>query len=77
MGLFGSKPSMIISIPNMNCGHCEAKVSNALKALEGVGKFSVDLPGKKVNLTLKPGKELGFDAINEALSAAGYPAEQV
>jgi len=75
MGLFTKKESMSISIPDMSCGHCEAKVTAALKGVKDVTAMKIDLPGKKATLTINSG--LNFEVVNEALSKAGYPAQLV
>lgn len=75
MGLFSKSETLDVTIPDMNCGHCEAKVTKALGTVPGVGKIKVDLPGKKVQISVKEGT--GFDVINQALTAAGYPGEKL
>jgi copper chaperone CopZ len=61
----------------MNCGHCEGKVKSALATVPGVDRFSVDLSAKKVQVTLSKNQPADFSQINDALTKAGYPGEQV
>lgn len=58
----------ILSVPDMACEHCEARVAKAL-ADAGVPDFSVALERKEVRLPA--------DAVEKALAAlegAGYPS---
>lgn len=76
MGLFSKKSVMTVRIPGMNCGHCEGKVSSALTQVSGIDKFTVDLPAKTVSITLAKKEPADFEAVQHALTEAGYPGEQ-
>jgi copper chaperone len=58
------------SIPEMSCGHCKMRISNALSAATNVSSFEVDLDTKLV--TVHTG--LAADAIVDVIDTAGYDA---
>jgi copper chaperone len=58
-------------VPGMSCAHCEAAVSEAVRAVEGVSAVTVDLVTKRVEVT---GTELPDAAIRAAIEDAGYDA---
>jgi copper chaperone CopZ len=60
-------------VNDMACGHCKMHIEKALKALEGVESFNVDLKTKKVEVqtSLNPG------LIEGAIRDAGYTPEKV
>ena len=59
-----------LSVPDMSCGHCKAKVETALGTVPQVGTVKVDLTTRRVEVT---GPALADDLL-KALDAAGYPA---
>lgn len=63
-----------LSIPDMSCGHCEANIKKALQGLEGVDGVSVDLPGRKVDVSYDESR-LSLDRIREILAEEDYPVE--
>lgn len=60
----------LISVPDMNCGHCRASVETALSALPGIGTLAIDLPARQLSISgpAAPGDVLA------ALDAIGFPA---
>lgn len=64
------------TVPDMNCQHCEQKVSAALKSVPGVISVSADSGSKQVSLEVSAGTVAGgaptFDALAAAVKAAGY-----
>ncbi|PCD75628.1 heavy-metal-associated domain-containing protein [Pseudothioclava arenosa] len=61
---------MILSIPNMTCGHCKKAVEAAIE--EVGGKAEVFLEDREVEVGGLPEA-----TVLAALKAAGYPAEVV
>lgn len=59
-----------LSVPEMSCAHCEARITKALEELE-LDSFSVDLAGKTVTVETDDVKR-----VIEALDEAGYDACQ-
>lgn len=75
MGLFGSKSNkMTLHVPDMNCGHCEAKVSDALGKLENVSEVKADSKKKLATLTLVDDQAPSQEDISQALEGSGYTA---
>lgn len=60
---------MKLSIPDMNCGHCQASVTAALAPL--ATGIAVDLPARQVTVQGAPDTA----AVMAALSAIGFPAQ--
>ncbi len=63
-----------ISVEGMHCGHCKAKVENALKALKGVKKAEANLETGDVAVSYVPAK-VDPKALAEAVNAAGFAAK--
>lgn len=75
MGLFGSKQSAEFRVPNMNCGHCEAKVTGAVKGLAGVRKVTATASDKKLVIQYTGESTPDLNVINAVLKPVGYEAE--
>ncbi|HMQ21176.1 MAG TPA: heavy metal-associated domain-containing protein [Planctomycetota bacterium] len=58
------------SIPDMNCGHCEASIRQALAAVEGIEAVVVDLAAK--TLSVHGGR---MDLVREAIEGVGFDVE--
>jgi len=61
---------MILSVPEMSCGHCKATVERALAGLDAGAVVAVDLARRQVAVTT--GQPAA--AVIAALSAQGYDA---
>jgi len=57
-----------ISIKGMSCSHCEMRVSNAIKSIEGVSLEKIDLTAAEVSMQDVKQEE----TIVAAIKAAGY-----
>ena len=71
MGLFRrQKPEadIILSIPQMSCGHCEQRISSLLKQVEGVKDVSADASSKEARVY----GTASFDQLAKALEGTGY-----
>lgn len=60
-------------VPSMMCKHCEARVIDAVKKVNGVKECKVDL--KKKSVTVKSVSEISFAEFENVLKAAGYEAK--
>lgn len=59
---------ILLKVEGMSCGHCQAAVEKALKAIAGVADVKVDLVQKEVTVTgTAPREEL-----TKAIEEAGY-----
>jgi len=61
--------SMLLSVPGMTCGHCEAAVTAEVSALAGVTSVVVDLDAKTVAVA---GTALDRGRIVAAIDEAGF-----
>ena len=61
----------ILSVPDMSCSHCEAKITGALEDLK-LNSFSVDLANKLVTVETDH-----VQRVIDALDEAGYEAHKV
>ncbi|MGF7144978.1 copper chaperone CopZ [Anaerotaenia torta] len=59
----------IIEINGMSCGHCQARVENALNALDGA-QAKVELKKNRAVVTLE--KEISDEVLRNAVTEAGY-----
>ena len=76
MGLFGkNKNQMQLSVPEMSCGHCEAKIRNLLGELPEVTEVKADSRNKVATLVLNDDMRPSIEAISAALADSGYTAE--
>lgn len=68
--LFGKKITTVVTVDGMHCGHCKAKVEQAIKAIEGVKKVSADLETGEVTILSKC--DLDSDVIKTVVADAGF-----
>ena len=60
---------LIVSVPGMSCGHCEAAVKGEVGKVAGVDDVRVDLATKLVTVI---GEGLDLAVISAAIDEAGY-----
>ena len=60
---------LVLTVPSMSCGHCEAAVKREVGAVAGVSNIDVDLDSKLVTVR---GEALDRDQIVTAIDEAGY-----
>ena len=61
--------TLILSVPGLTCGHCEAAVKQEVGGVPGVIDVEVNLDTKDVVVT---GSGLDRDAVVEAIDEAGF-----
>ncbi len=61
------------SVPDMSCGHCRMRISNALSAAANISNFEIDLDAKVVTVTT----DSAADVIAAVIDEAGYDAVAV
>lgn len=59
-----------IRIEGMSCGHCSARVTKALEALEGISAVTVDLEAGTA--VIEAADTVSEAALREAIDDAGY-----
>jgi copper chaperone CopZ len=60
---------LVLSVPGMTCGHCEAAVKGEVGKVAGVTDVAVDLATKLVTVT---GESLDHAALVAAVDEAGF-----
>lgn len=75
MSLFEKCESVTLSVSDMHCGHCKAKVEAALKAVKGVKKVDVNLENATAEVSYHA-LETSPEALAAAVTAAGFPAKK-
>lgn len=61
---------MILSVPDMSCGHCRSAVEEAVTAVDAGATLRFDQEARRVDIATSASAE----AIIAALDDAGYPA---
>ena len=67
-----SARELVLNVPGMTCGHCEAAVIGEVSALDGVSGVIVDLETKSVTVT---GDHLDRAAVVAAIDEAGFDVD--
>ena len=76
MALFGKKKNQIdLTVPEMSCGHCEARITSLLGALPEVREVRADSKTRIATLILKGDVRPSAESIAAALADSGYSAE--
>ena len=63
-----------LTVTNVACGGCSAKIENALVKLEGVESVSIDVPTRVLNMDYDP-DVISLDDVREEVVALGYDIE--
>ncbi|HBZ44415.1 MAG TPA: copper chaperone [Maritimibacter sp.] len=58
------------SVPNMTCGHCKAKIEDAVLELDDGAILDFDMEAREVDVD----SAAGTKAVGEAIKQAGYDA---
>ncbi|NIM52926.1 MAG: hypothetical protein GTN62_15730 [Gemmatimonadales bacterium] len=66
--------SLRLTVTGMTCGHCQSKVEEALKSVDGVYGAFVDLPGGTAEVDFD-GAKVAPTSLVEAVEVAGYGAK--
>lgn len=61
-----------LSVPDMSCDHCTARVKAAVASIDPQAEVTVDLDSQRVTVKTTAAAA----ALLQALDAAGYPAMQ-
>ena len=79
MGLFSflkktkyADGAVLITVEGMHCGHCSARVENALSAVPGVKKVTVHLEEKIAEVIETSKGAADRDAMKAAIEALGF-----
>ncbi|OGG45959.1 MAG: hypothetical protein A3F84_11605 [Candidatus Handelsmanbacteria bacterium RIFCSPLOWO2_12_FULL_64_10] len=67
---------VVLSVPAIDCEHCEHAVTTALHPLAGVQSVKVDIEAKLVHLEFDEG-QLSLAKVKSVLAEEDYPVESV
>lgn len=67
---------VILTVPDISCGHCEATVKGALTPLPGVREVRVDIPTKQVTVQYDEG-QVDVERFKAVLQEEDYPVASV
>lgn len=67
---------VILTVPDISCGHCAATVKGALGPVPGVRAIDVDIPTKRVTVEYDE-KQADVERLKTALAAEDYPVAAV
>ena len=65
-----------LSVPDIDCEHCEHAITEALTPVKGVIAVQVDIPRKTVQLDLDEAS-ITVDKVKEILAEEDYPVAAV
>ncbi len=77
MGIFGEKKSVTYHVAEMNCGHCEKKITTALEGVAGIKKVKATSTDKRLVIEYKGDAPVDLESVNAVLQPAGYEATNV
>jgi copper chaperone len=63
---------VMVTAPDISCGHCVATVKEAVGALPGVARVEADADTKRIEIDFDPGR-VSLTQIEAALDEVGYP----
>jgi copper chaperone len=62
--------TVILTIPDMNCGHCKANVEKAVTSVDPDAFVVIDIPSRRAEIE----SAAPLTDIQAALAAKGYPS---
>ena len=63
---------VILKVPDISCEHCEARVKEALRPIEGVSSVVVSIPTQEVTVDYDE-QRVSLDAMKKTLANEDYP----
>jgi copper chaperone len=68
--------TVILTVPDISCEHCERAITEALTPVEGVRSVAVDIPAKNVRVEYDE-RSVDVDRMKDILAEEDYPVESV
>ena len=69
---FGTRDKIELKVAGMTCGHCEAKVEQALRQRPGIKKVSASRSREKVTIETDKSGLVDWLEVKETIEALGY-----
>ena len=69
---FGTKDKIELKVTGMTCGHCEAKIQEAVAKLPGVKKVTASRTSQTVTIEADKPEALELPKIKETIESLGY-----
>jgi copper ion binding protein len=63
---------VVLTAPDISCGHCTAAIEGAVGALDGVSRVKASIDSKQVEITFDPAK-VSLATIESTMDDEGYP----
>lgn len=63
---------IVLTAPDISCGHCTAAIEGAVGALDGVSRVKASIDSKQVEITFDPAK-VSLAKIEATMDDEGYP----
>ncbi len=70
--IFGNKSKLELKVTGMTCGHCEAKVQEAVAKLPGIKKVTASRTKETVTIETDKPEMLDPRKIKETIESLGY-----
>lgn len=67
-----STQQIVLTAPDISCGHCTAAIEGAVGALDGVEAVKASVASKQVAITFDPAR-VSLAKIEAAMDDEGYP----
>lgn len=74
MGLFSSNKAVTFTVAEMNCGHCEARITKLVETLPNVKKVKATSANKQLTIEYVGDAAPDLTTVNAALEGSGYVA---
>lgn len=69
---FGTKDKIELKVTGMTCGHCEAKIQEAVSKLPGVKKVTASRTSQTVTIQPDKSESLNLRTVKETIESLGY-----
>jgi len=64
--------TVVLSVPDISCEHCERTIRGALAPIQGIRHLDVNITAKQVRVTYDE-TQIAIGRMKEILQQAGYP----
>ena len=68
--------TIVLTVPNISCAHCENTITSTLTALPGVQRMQVNIPAKQVQVAYNE-QQVTVHQLSERLQEEDYPVASV